>query len=38
MYKIYILICPIDNCVRYIGITSTSLNKRLISHLGESKS
>lgn len=32
-YKLYILICPIDNCVRYVGITSKSLKERLKIHI-----
>lgn len=35
MYKIYKLIDPITNEILYIGITKTSLNKRLVGHLHE---
>src|SRR5258708_32359105 len=31
----YILICPIEKEVRYVGITSVSLDKRLEYHLNE---
>ncbi len=34
-YKIYKLIDPISNEVRYIGLTFNSLKQRLYSHLGE---
>ncbi len=32
-YIVYGLICPIDNIVRYIGITCQSLGKRLQAHM-----
>lgn len=32
---IYGLICPLTNEVRYIGLTTQSLNKRLYKHLYE---
>lgn len=36
-YKVYILICPIDHIVRYVGITSTTLARRLREHLKAKK-
>lgn len=36
-YKIYILICPVDKCVRYIGITTQTLAQRLSRHLSDDK-
>lgn len=38
MIKIYKLINPIDNVIRYIGITSKTLQKRLKSHINDKKS
>lgn len=37
MFKVYFLICPIENIVRYVGITSFPLDKRLKEHLYDSK-
>ncbi len=37
-YKLYVLICPIDNMVRYVGITSQSLKERLRGHCKEKRS
>lgn len=36
-YKIYILLCPFTNDIRYIGYTNLSVNKRLSSHCNPSK-
>jgi len=36
--KIYGLVCPTSNQIRYIGITRYSLEKRLSEHLKENKS
>ena len=37
MYYIYTLVCPLENRVRYIGQTKSSLQKRLSQHIWESK-
>lgn len=34
-YKVYLLECPIDGIVRYVGITGQDLKKRFREHLGE---
>ena len=34
-YKVYVLICPVENIVRYIGITKLSLKERLRHHCKE---
>ncbi len=31
-YKIYSLVCPIDGKVKYVGVTSFDLQKRLVEH------
>jgi len=31
----YVLLCPVDRTVRYVGITSVSLDERLEYHLNE---
>lgn len=36
-YKVYVLLSPLDNTVRYIGITSTTLSRRLKEHLKAKK-
>lgn len=36
-YKVYLLLCPIEHIIRYIGITSTSLTRRLREHLKAKK-
>jgi predicted GIY-YIG superfamily endonuclease len=33
IYNVYTLTCPIDNTVKYIGITTSDLKTRLLSHL-----
>lgn len=32
-WRIYVLICPVDNIVRYIGITSKNPGTRFIQHI-----
>lgn len=32
-FLLYYLKCPIDNSIRYVGITTNELNKRLMSHI-----
>jgi GIY-YIG catalytic domain len=32
-WSIYILVCPLTKDIKYVGITSTSLEKRLAYHL-----
>src|SRR5215471_15533579 len=33
LWRVYLLICPDTNQIRYVGITSSSLRKRLRYHL-----
>lgn len=35
-YIIYVLMCPVDGCVKYVGRTCTTLRRRLTSHVSTS--
>lgn len=37
IFKVYCLINPVDNDIRYIGITSRPVDKRLLEHLQKAK-
>ena len=37
IYRSYILICPIENIVRYVGITYQTLEKRLNKHIRDKR-
>lgn len=38
MFTIYMLVCPMDNTVKYIGRTTQALERRLYQHRGHSSS
>lgn len=35
--QIYVLICPIDNSIRYVGQTTNTLNKRISKHKSDTR-